>query len=332
MFFRKLLIPLLPFLLALGFSALLEPWVIRLCRKIRVKRAFAAAVLITAVLLVVGGGIALLLIQLGSQLRAWSAQLPELIETFPAVWNRALDQLSRWYSACPPFIRSALDHLAVQLTGNTPPLIGSIGGWLMDLASSLAGALPDVSLFIITTLLALYFTSISYPAILTFLKRQLPQTWQNRCRKAVLCCRTTMLKWLRSELTLIAVTFLLLLVGFTWMGLDFALLAATFIALVDALPVLGTGMILIPWALGALVIGQIDRALAVAALYAAVTIVHAMLEPRLLAGQVGLPPITTLLAIYLGFHLMGVGGMLLLPILLLLIKQLQDSEVIQLWK
>ena len=57
-----------------------------------------------------------------------------------------------------------------------------------------------------------------------------------------------------------------------------------------------------------------------------------MLEPRLLAGQVGLPPITALLAMYVGFHFMGVGGMVLLPVVLLLVKQLQDAGVVRIWR
>ena len=116
------------------------------------------------------------------------------------------------------------------------------------------------------------------------------------------------------------------------MGLDYALLAAVFTALVDALPVLGTGTVLFPWALGSLLMGNTGRALALLALYAVGLIAHTLLEPRLLAGQVDLPPITALLAMYVGFHFLGVGGMILLPVLLLLLKQFQDAGVINLWK
>lgn len=331
-FFRWLLVPLLPFLLALGLSAMTEPAVQRLSRALKVRRSFAAALITTLLLLIVGGGAAALVLRLWVELREWSARLPEIIEGFPALWNSTLDRVEDWYSACPPFLRSALDTLAQQLTEEGPSLAGTVGGWLMGAASSLLSALPNLGLFLVTTVLAVYFTSVSYPAILSFLKRQLPLSWQKRCREAVHCCRSTMLKWLRAELLLILVTFLLLLIGFTWMGLDYALLAASFTALVDALPVLGTGTILIPWAVLCLLLGDMGRGLALAALYAVATLTHTLLEPRLLAGQVDLPPITALLAMYLGFHFMGVGGMILLPILLLLLKQLQDAGVLHLWK
>ena len=331
-FFRWLLSPLLPFLLALALSAMVEPLVQRLRRGLKVRRSFAAALVTTLLLLTLGGGLALGLVRLGVELRQWSARLPEMVAGFPAMWNGLLDRAGAWYAASPGFLRSALDALAAQLMEQGPSLAGDVGTRLMGAASSVLAALPDTGLFLMTTVLAMYFTSLSYPAILAFLKRQLPRAWQGRCRAAAQCFRSTILKWLRAELLLILTTFVILLAGFTWMGLEYALLAAVFTALVDALPVLGTGTVLVPWALGRLLLGDTGQALALLALYAVGMLVHTLLEPRLLAGQVDLPPITALLAMYLGFHFMGVGGMVLMPVCLLLLKQFQDAGVIHLWK
>lgn len=331
-FFKYLLTPLLPFLLALALSAMVEPTVQKLRRGMGVRRSFAAALVTTALLLVLGGGVALVLVRLGMELRAWSGRLPEVIAGFPALWNGLLDRIGAWYAASPAFLRSALDTAAAQLMEQGPSLAGEVGAWLMGAASSLLAGLPDTGLFLVTTVLAVYFTSLSYPSILAFLKRQLPPAWQPRCRDAAHCFRSTILKWLRAELLLILTTFVILLAGFVWMGLDYALLAAVFTALVDALPVLGTGTVLVPWALGCLLLGNTGRGIALLALYAVGLIAHTLLEPRLLAGQVDLPPITALLAMYLGFHFLGVGGMILLPVCLLLLKQFQDAGVIHLWR
>ena len=331
-FFRCLLTPLLPFLLALGLSALAEPTVTKLRRRLRVRRSFAAVAVTTLVLVVFGGGIALLVLRLVVELRDWSASLPEAVARFPAVWNGFLDRLELWYGNSPVFIRSALDLLAEQLEQEAPSLAGSVGEWLMGEVSGILAAAPKAGLFLMTTVLAVYFTSVSYPAILAFLKRQLPLPWQSRCREAARCFRSTMLKWLRAEVLLLLVTFGILLMGFTWIGIDFALLAAAFTALVDALPVLGTGTVLLPWAAGCFLLGDTQQGLSILALYGAAFLAHTLLEPRLLAGQAGLPPITALLAMYVGFHFMGVGGMVLLPIVLLLAKQLQDAGVIHIWR
>lgn len=331
-FFRLLFIPLLPFLIALAFAALAEPLVQRLRRKMGVKRVFAAFMVTTTLLLVLGTGLGTLVFRLVTELMDWTARLPEMAADFPAAWNSALDHMDSWYSAAPPLIRGTLDSLARHLAEDAPSMVGAAGEKLMSTISTLASKLPDIGLFLITTVLAIYFTSFSYPAILVFLKRQLPSGWQQRCRKLAQCCRSTLLKWLRAELLLIFVTFLILLAGFWWMGLEYALLLATAIALVDALPVLGTGVVLFPWAGASLLLGQTERAIALVMLYAAVLLTHSLLEPRLLAGQADLPPITALLAMYLGFHFFGVGGMVGLPVLLLLVKQLSDAGVVRVWK
>lgn len=331
-FFRWLLVPLLPFLLALALSAMVEPMVQRFARLLRGRRTPAAALVTTAVLVTAGGGVTALLVRLGLELREWSERLPEAVERFPALWNGMLDRVGAWYAASPSLIRSALDALARQISEDGLDLAGKAGGWLMGEVSSMMTALPDAGLFLVTTVLAVYFTSLRYPEILAFLKRQLPPAWQLKCRDAARCFRVTILKWLRAELLLLLTTFAILLAGFWWMGLEYALLAAVFTALIDALPVLGTGTVLLPWAAGCCIAGDTGRALALLALYAAVTLVHSLLEPRLLAGQADLPPISALLAMYAGFHFMGVGGMILAPVLLLLLKQFQDAGVVRIWK
>ena len=321
-FFRWLLLALLPFLLALGLAAVMEPLVQRVRRRLRVRRSFAAAA-VTTLLLTLGGALAALLLRLVVELQSWSSRLPEAVERFPQLWNGMLDQVGSWYAACPAFLRSALDGLARQLMEEGPALAGAAGAALMEAVSALLAALPGIGLFVVTAVLGRW--------MVPYLHRLLPPAWQSRCRSAAQCCRSTILRWLRAELLLILLTFSILLAGFIWMGLDYALLAAAFTALVDALPVLGVGAVLIPWALLSLLLGG-GRSLALLALYAVVTLTHSLVEPKLLAGQADLPPISALLAMYLGFHFMGVGGMILLPVFLLLVKQLQDAGVIRLWK
>lgn len=330
-FLRVLFVPLLPFLLSLSLSALLEPWVQRLRRAMNVRRSFAAVVVTTATLIFLGGGALLLVLRLGQELSEWSRRLPQAIDAFPGIWNNTLDRLEGWYITCPQFLRTFLDEIAAALEKNTPTLIGRLGGILMEKLSALAAVLPGIGLFCITTILALYFTSVNYNVILAFIKRQLPDHWQSRCRSAAQCLRSAILKWLRSELLLILVTFLIVLLGLSWLKYDFALLAACFIALIDALPVLGAGTILIPWASACLLLGKTEQGLALGLLYAFALLVHSLLEPRLLAGQGGIPSIAILLAMYLGYHFFGIPGMIFLPLLLLLLKQLQDAGVVTIW-
>ena len=97
------------------------------------------------------------------------------------------------------------------------------------------------------------------------------------------------------------VTFLILTAGFFFLRVEYALLFALLITIIDALPVFGTGTVLLPWAAACLLLGQAPRAVALAALYAVISAVRSFLEPKVMAAQAGLPPLAALAAMYAGF-------------------------------
>ena len=107
------------------------------------------------------------------------------------------------------------------------------------------------------------------------------------------------------------------------------LLLAALIALIDALPVFGTGTILIPWALVLFLRGQTKTGVGLVVLYGAAALSRQALEPRLVGKQVGLNPVLTLLALYTGYRLLGVGGMIVFPITAMLLKQIWDHSGLQ---
>ena len=194
-----------------------------------------------------------------------------------------------------------------------------------------AAALPGVFLFCGTTALAVFFTAGSYPRVMAFFRRQLGHRL-DRARGVKANLLSTLGKWCRAQAILLGVTFCQLLAGFLLMGQRYALLLAAVTALVDALPVFGTGTVLLPWAAVCLLAGQAPRAVALAALYAVISAVRSLLEPKVMAAQAGLPPLAALAAMYAGFRALGVAGMILLPMALLFVKQLHDEGYVGLWK
>ena len=107
---------------------------------------------------------------------------------------------------------------------------------------------------------------------------------------------------------------------------------AALVALVDALPVFGTGTVLLPWALFSLLSGDWKLAIGLAVLYGLVSAVRSLLEPRLVGQKAGLPPLAALFAMYVGFRALGLWGMILSPLAAIFLKQLHDSGVFRLWR
>lgn len=150
-------------------------------------------------------------------------------------------------------------------------------------------ALPGVFLFCGTTALAVFFTAGSYPRVMAFFRRQLGHRL-DRARGVKANLLSTLGKWCRAQAILLGVTFCQLLAGFLLMGQRYALLLAAVTALVDALPVFGTGTVLLPWAAVCLLAGQAPRAVALAALYAVISAVRSLLEPKVMAAQAACLP------------------------------------------
>jgi predicted PurR-regulated permease PerM len=130
----------------------------------------------------------------------------------------------------------------------------------------------------------------------------------------------------------VALTFAELSAAFLLLRVDYALLLALAVAVVDMLPVLGTGTVLIPWAAADLLTGAPLRAAALMVTYGVVTLVRSFAEPKLVGSQIGLPPAAALAAMYMGFRAVGVAGMVLSPVALMVVKQLNDRGYVKLWR
>ena len=326
---RYLLRWLLPFLLALALAAAVEPVIAWCRRRMGLKRGFTAAVVTITVTGAILALAAVIVWQLIRQAAELLGQLPGLLAGLPGMTEDLRQRLEDFCAACPQGLRSWLEEVPALLGTLAAGVAQRASGACITAAAALAAALPGVFLFCGTTALAVFFTAGSYPRVMAFFRRQLGHRL-DRARGVKANLLSTLGKWCRAQAILLGVTFCELLAGFLLMGQRYALLLAAVTALVDALP--NTGTVLLPWAAVCLLAGQAPRAVALAALYAVISAVRSLLEPKVMAAQAGLPPLAALAAMYAGFRALGVAGMILLPMALLFVKQLHDEGYVGLWK
>ena len=124
-----------------------------------------------------------------------------------------------------------------------------------------------------------------------------------------------------------ALTFAMLLIGFWVLRVEYAFLLAFLIALADLLPVIGVGTILIPWSIVMLLQRQFYLGFGLLILFFAISLVRQVAEPKVLGKSLGLHPLLTLFATYVGFVLFGIVGMILAPIVALFAKRLLYSQI-----
>ena len=306
---------LFPFLLAAALAAAVEPAVSFGEKRLHLRRGFCAAAATLFLLFLLGGLVSFLSVTLIEQGKTLLSRLPTQLDALTQPGAEMAQRLTRLLAAMPPWLQEYASSFFADFGAALSAALRAFGAWALAKLASFATALPRAVLTAATSVLAVFFTSLSFPALREGAKKLFPSAQLSATLRSV---RQTLLRWLRAQGILFSLTFSELFLGFTLLGSDIALLLAFLTALVDLLPVLGTGTVLLPWALAALLGGNAPRAVGLAALYLLTLSVRSVTEPKLLASLAGVPPIVSLAAMYLGFCLLGVTGMVLFPLFLIL--------------
>jgi sporulation integral membrane protein YtvI len=266
------------------------------------------------------------------ELTALARDMPTLLSELSAFVGALRDRIRVYITSAPfemqDYFQNALDAFANASTD----FISAASGWLLGFITSAASFSPRVVIFVFTCAISTYFISSGYSKVTAFIMRQMPE----EKHKAVREFRTGLVrvfgKWFKAEAMLSGAAFIQLLTAFLILRIQFAIVLALIIAVIDLIPMIGVGSVLVPWALVSLITGNFIRAVTLVVTFGVIAVVRNILEPKLVGGQIGLPPIATLLAMYIGFSAIGVIGMALFPIGLVVLKQINDRGYIHLWK
>ncbi len=312
---RFLLPLLLPFLLGAGLALVAEPMASFFTRRLRMPRGVSAGISVTMAF----AFLALLLLLLAAlvvrEVRFLAGAIPDLEQTAKS----GIGALSAWLQEltylAPAGLQSYLSGNIAAFFSNGTALLDRAAGWVLNAASGVLSQVPDGALGLGTALIASYMISAKLPAI----RRRLASLGEKLGLPKVLPVlrqlRAALGGWLLAQMKLCGVTWIIVTLGFVVLKIPFAPLWALLVALVDAFPVLGTGTVLLPWALVCFLQGNTPQAIGLLGIYAAGALTRSILEPRLVGKQLGLDPLVTLFALYAGYKLWGLGGMLLAPIL-----------------
>lgn len=189
-------------------------------------------------------------------------------------------------------------------------------------AARLAAKLPSLLFALFLFLIALFYFTLDYDRITAYLTSLVPPSRKKLLEKLRCAFFFSLNRYLRAYFLLFLITFAELYLAFVLLRVDYAILLALLTAALDVLPAVGVGIVMIPWGLFLLLGGSTGRAIAVLAVYAAITLIRQIIEPHIIGAHFGVHPLASLLALYLGFRLFGVLGILLSPVLALFVAKL----------
>ncbi len=302
-----------PFLLGGALALAAEPMVSFLSR--RLPRGAAAGIGVTGALCFITLALLLTGALIVRELGILARQLPDLENAM----NTSMSALSRWVlgliARLPPGIRDILSRNASQFFSDSTVVLDQAFGYVVDLASGILVQIPDSALVLGTGVIASYMISAKLPAMKRWLLARIPRERLIKYLAALRRLRDALVGWLQAQLKLMGITWLILTMGFILLRVPYAPLWAALVALVDAFPVLGTGTVLLPWSLVCFVQQNTAQAVGLLGIYAVIALLRSALEPKLVGKQLGLDPLVTLAALYAGYKLWGLGGMVIAPAL-----------------
>lgn len=321
---RYVLPIVLPFLLGAGIALAAEPLVRRV--SFRLPRAAAASLGVTAALLGLIAVVSLIGAIAVRELGNLALAVPDLSVTAQQGITLLQDWLVGVSSQAPENLQPALQRTILDFFGNGTVLLQQVTQRIPAVVTSTLSTVGNGVLGLGTGILSAFFISARLPRLRRSIHAHLPQSWHDRVLPALRRVRVALGGWLKAQLKLCALTFGIVTLGFLLLRIPYAPAWAALVALIDAVPILGTGTILVPWAVVCLLQDESLRALGLLCIYGISAVSRTVLEPRLVGRQLGLDPLMTLVALYVGYRFWGFLGLVLTPILASAAKSLITAK------
>lgn len=339
-----------PFITAVFVAVLLQKPVDALTKKCHGGRGIFSAILVLFCFLIVGSVIVFAFMKLFSEVKDFFNYLMLKMNDVPVFVDQIKGFIENKFTILPANIRetisSYVEEIMLKVLGEAPAEPKAAGSsidlsWLaspIGMVWGTAKQIPMIAVGIIVSIVSCCFLTADYS---TFRNLILTLAGENNSVKLVKTKRillSTLGKIGKAYCILIMVTFSEMLIGLSFLKLigvyegEYVFVISLITAIVDILPVLGTGTILIPWGIWSLITGKIGLGIGIIAVYAVITIIRQIIEPKLVANQLGLPAFITITAMYIGTQLFGFIGLFLLPISIMLIKVLNDEGIINVFR
>ena len=324
----KLAVFYMPFLVAFSLYLLIEPGIRFFMNKFKLKRKTSSIIILTISISIIIG------------LIAWG------IATIISEASNLLKNLNEYINIIYEFIQSKIskidlnklqvsEELKTIFDNSTQDILQKISSIAKEFFSKVLTTLtsiPTMAFYIVVTIMALYFICTDKIYMIDQLEHHLPENWVKNIYKHIRAIAKSLGGYLKAEAMLVLISFIISLIGFILLALmgfniKYPLLVALGIGLVDALPILGSGAVMVPWAIIEACKGDIKLGLAILALWIIMTVVRQIIEPKLVGGQIGIHPIFTIIAMYTGVKFCGLIGLFVGPIVLIVLRDVFESTI-----
>ncbi len=319
LFFRYTLPFLAPFFIAFLFVLIFLPFLKKLHKKIKIPEGILAGILlgILAVVLLLGGWFLL-------------CRIIDLVGDFQQNSNYLQDCCMTALDRCCDFIgdKTQIDsgQLQRKVLKGTENLVASVRDNLapkaLDASYSYAGTIFEGVFCIVVTVIAIILLTKDYDS----LKEKLSE---NKVFYKVRKMSRKILKllkiYVKAQLIIVLCVSAVAMAGLFACGVDRWYLWGFLTGFLDMLPFVGSGIILLPIAILAFIQGKVWQGLGCLLVYGICVFLRQILEPKLIGDKMNIYPIFVLLSVFFGLHFFSIGGIVLGPVSLFLIREIYEE-------
>ncbi len=319
----------LPFLLAFLLSLALNPLAEKLQKKLKLPKGLTAIIVIILVVGILGTAVGGLIWKLISEVRSIYNQIPEIYESMVEGFENLQNSMSYIYSSLPSEIQVVFDNIGDNFKNSFAKILQDNYKPVMYGAGNIAKKLPSIFIGIIVFILSLFFIMSDEEKVKNVVKKCFPKAFLEKTSNVGKQLKIYLGGYIKAQLTIMSIAFVVIFVGLSILKAKYAMLIALGIAALDALPLFGSGIVLIPWSIISFLSRDFKMGVGLLIIYLAIVLTRQMLESKIVSHNLGTNPLLTLMSMYIGYKIFSIGGMILGPIILVLVISFHKAGALE---
>lgn len=322
-FSYKFCIFYMPFLIAYIISLIVEPLIKKVTDKMGVTRKTSSIIVLILVFAILISIITWIVFSLISEANNLLSGLNQTLEKTISFISEVYNNFDFDKFQISDQMKNIIQNGSIELLNKGGQILKNFLAGVLSIITQI----PNILVYLLITILATYFITSDKFYILDRMEYHLPHKWMKNLMKHSREITHTLGCYLKAQLIMILISFVVVLVGlhifyFLGMNIKYPILMALLIMFVDALPILGSGTVMVPWGVIEIINKNSPLGFSILGLYVFTLLVKQILEPKIVSNKIGIHPIFTLLSMYTGFKILGLLGLLVGPIVLIILKNI----------
>lgn len=329
-----------PFIIGFLIAFMMNPLVNFFESKAKMPRALAVLVALILIISVFAGLITLLVVEIASGAEYLARVVPDhLVTLIDYIEHFFAAQIIPLYNQLAGLFQNLESGQQDTIMDNIQNVGASIGTTAGNFIKNLFGNIPNIiswlpnaATVLIFSLLGTFFISKDWYRLSALGNRIMPTRARTSSKTVFADLKKALFGFVKAQATLISITTVIILIGLLILRVDYAITIALVTGIVDIIPYLGTGAVFVPWIIYEAIAGEMSTAIGLGILYIVVLVQRQVMEPKILSSSIGLDPLATLIALFVGFKTIGFLGLIVGPVVLVIFNTLQRANVFRdLW-